>query len=224
MLVKRDAAVGVGDLHAAQVVLVRDALGVQRVAALAVAVPDVDGDALERHSAVREVGDRQLERHRHALGGAAGRRRSSTGCRCARCRSARGRPGPLDPSPGYGPAVSSGISPDAAAADDEDDEGRSRGAGAGAAGRETDRRRADAEEAAAAAAGSAACRRRSPAPGRRAPRPAGAGHGPRRSGSSRRRVSTEELPSFLNRSCESAARGCELTRGVRRASVAPHGG
>ena len=30
--------------------------------------------------------------------------------------------GPLDPSPGYGPAVSSGISPDAAAADDEDDD------------------------------------------------------------------------------------------------------
>ena len=46
--------------------------GVHRVAALAVAVPDVDGDARERRSPVGQVGDRQLERHRHALGGAAG--------------------------------------------------------------------------------------------------------------------------------------------------------
>ena len=52
MLVNVDHPVVAGRLDAAQVVLVLDALRVQRVAALAVAVPEVDGGARERRARV----------------------------------------------------------------------------------------------------------------------------------------------------------------------------
>jgi cation diffusion facilitator CzcD-associated flavoprotein CzcO len=58
---------GVGDLHTAEVVLVCGALAVERVAGLAVALPDVHGGACEGHAAVGEVTDDQLELHRDAV-------------------------------------------------------------------------------------------------------------------------------------------------------------
>ena len=63
-----DLSVGVGDLHAAEEVLVLDALGVHRVATLASAVPQVQRRSLERHPAVGEVGNRQFDRGRDPLG------------------------------------------------------------------------------------------------------------------------------------------------------------
>ena len=72
MLCEADDAVAVGDLRAPQVVLVLDALGVHRVPALAVAVPDVHRDTGERGSAVGQVAECELEGHRDAFGGAGG--------------------------------------------------------------------------------------------------------------------------------------------------------
>src|SRR5262249_6831281 len=63
----------VGLLHAPQVVLVGDALGVARVPALPVAVPHVDGGTGERRPAVGGVEDRELDGGRHTGGHAAGR-------------------------------------------------------------------------------------------------------------------------------------------------------
>ena len=57
-----------------QVVLVLGAAGVHRVAALPVAVPEVDGGVGQGRAAGGGVGERQLDRHRHAVGDA--RRRS----------------------------------------------------------------------------------------------------------------------------------------------------
>ena len=68
MLVKRRRAGRVGRLHAAQVVLVRDALGVERVLAVAVAVPQVDRRARHGGVAVAGVGDREVDGERDALG------------------------------------------------------------------------------------------------------------------------------------------------------------
>ena len=57
----------VGLLHPAQVVLVLDAAAVERVAAVAVAVPEVDAGADER-AAGRGIPHRERDRERHALG------------------------------------------------------------------------------------------------------------------------------------------------------------
>ena len=94
-------ALGVGDLHAAQVGLVLDALGVHRVAALRVAMPGVDGDVLERDVVVRHVGDGESECQRHAVGRGAAVDAAS-GCRCARSRSARARRDRWSRRPGRG--------------------------------------------------------------------------------------------------------------------------
>ena len=113
-------------LHAAQVVLVLGALGVQRVAALPVAVPDVDRRARERLAAVALVLDQRA-------GSSAAPPRP-----CPRTRrrlvvmSLRTTPlsvstsGPLVPSPGNGPAVSSGITGAQASALVDDGGGRRR--------------------------------------------------------------------------------------------------
>ncbi len=63
-----DLALGVGDLDAAEVVLVLHALGVHRVPAGAVAVPGVDGDPGERRVVLGHVHDGELELERHTLG------------------------------------------------------------------------------------------------------------------------------------------------------------
>ena len=72
MLVKRTLPSASATWTHAQVVLVGDAVGVERVAALAVAVPHIDRDAGERRATFCQVEDGQLQGHRHALGGAAG--------------------------------------------------------------------------------------------------------------------------------------------------------
>src|SRR5262249_47646497 len=62
----------VGDLDTTQVVLVSGAVGVEGVATLTVAVPDVHGHAGERDAALGQVPDGQLQCHGYALCGAGG--------------------------------------------------------------------------------------------------------------------------------------------------------
>ena len=109
MLVKRTAVV-VGDLHAPQVVLVLDALGVHRVPPFAVAVPDVHRDPGERGSAVGEVAERELEGQRDAAGGAGGDAEAGTDV-AAHDAVVLQHVGSVGAVAGKGPAVSSGISP-----------------------------------------------------------------------------------------------------------------
>ncbi len=61
-----DPAEAVGDLDAAQVVLLGHAAGVERVPPLAIAVPDVDGGAGQGFAV--EVADHQAEAQRHTFG------------------------------------------------------------------------------------------------------------------------------------------------------------
>ena len=108
--VKVTGAVGVGLLDAAQVVLLRHAVGVHRVAALAVAVPEVDRGALQGVAPLRGVEHREGDGERHA------RRRRRTPVPKLLVMSLRTMPlsvstlTPFEPSAGNGPPVSSGIS------------------------------------------------------------------------------------------------------------------
>ena len=106
---ERDQAVASGLLHAAQVVLVGGRLRVQGVVAVPVAVPDVDRGAGERRTVVRPVDDRQLDRQRDARGD--GRRRAEARADVVAHDAALGEDvrRRCEPSPGNGPAVSSGM-------------------------------------------------------------------------------------------------------------------
>ena len=104
-------AVGVGLLHAAQVVLARDLLVIERVAPRGVAVPRVDRGARERRRRRRR---RRATSASTVVGTPSATPEASPKLLVMSWRTTPlsvSTLGPLEPSPGYGPAVSSGISP-----------------------------------------------------------------------------------------------------------------
>lgn len=84
---ENDLPVAVGDLQAAQVVLVRDTRAVQRIGAFARAMPDVDSRASRHGAGVAGTDEIQRECQWHAPGGGCCLCRSCYGCCCALCLS-----------------------------------------------------------------------------------------------------------------------------------------